>query len=251
MRVKCTVLSMGFFVLGLLNGQIGDGGIPKSFIHSMRQDIPLLTMQPVDVPSLINEDKNAPPDTPYRFGYGFDVSYNLENSGVWEALPDGGRLWRLKIVATTAFSLNLIYDQIWLPPGATLFLYNPSKSMILGAFTEKNNKPHGKFSTSLVKGPITILEYYEPANVKKKGVIQIGRIVHGYRNMFQIVQNKLKRSKIVGFGDSGACEKNARCFDETYDNRIRSVGMVLLGNGTRWCSGALVNNVNDDYTPYF
>ena len=27
--------------------------------------------------------------------------------------------------------------------------------------------------------------------------------------------------------------------------------MVLLGNGTRWCSGAMVNNVNEDGTPYF
>ncbi|MBC8346981.1 MAG: T9SS type A sorting domain-containing protein [Candidatus Marinimicrobia bacterium] len=69
--------------------------------------------------------------------------------------------------------------------------------------------------------------------------------------MFKTVQNKLKRSKIVGFEDSDTCEVNARCYDETYDNRIRSVGMVLLGNGTELCSGALVNNVNNNYTPYF
>ncbi|MBC8344650.1 MAG: hypothetical protein H8E56_00160 [Candidatus Marinimicrobia bacterium] len=160
MKVKLSMLSIGIFTIGLLNGQIREEGVPKSFTRSLVKDLPVLTMQSVDVEALINEDKNAPPDTPYRFGYGFDVSYNLENSGVWETLPDEGRLWRLKIVAPGAFSINLIYDQFWLPPGAKLFLYNPSESMILGAFTEKNNKEYGKFSTSLVEGPVTILEYY-------------------------------------------------------------------------------------------
>ncbi len=249
MKFKLTLLSMGFFVLGLLNGQINESGEPKSFSISLEKEVPVLTMQPVDVDSLIKEDKRASSDTPYRFGYGFDVSYNLNNSGVWETLPDGGRVWRLKIVAPGAFSINLIYDNFWLPPGATLFLYNPTKRMVLGAFTERNNKEYGKFSTSLVKGPITILEYYEPGNVKNDGIIQISRIIQGYRDMFRIVQNEVRRSKIIGHGNSGSCNNNARC-DETWTNEIQAVSRLLIGNGTALCSGALVNNVNNNYTPY-
>ncbi|MBC8346389.1 MAG: trypsin-like peptidase domain-containing protein [Candidatus Marinimicrobia bacterium] len=251
MKVKLIKFIIGIFGIVFLNGQISVNGEPKSFSISLEKDVPVLTMQTVNVDSLTNEDKKATSDTPYRFGYGFDVSYNLDNSGVWETLPDGGRVWRLNIFAPGAFSINLIYDQFWLPPGATLFLYNPTKSMVLGAFTERNNKEYGKFSTSLVDGPITILEYYEPKNMKKKGVIQISRIIHGYKDIFKFAQNKIKRTKIVGFGDAASCEVNARCYDETYDNMIRSVGLIITNGGTEWCSGAIVNNVNNNYTPYF
>ena len=36
-----------------------------------------------------------------------------------------------------------------------------------------------------------------------------------------------------------------------WEAQIRSVAMILTGGGWRLCSGALVNNVRNDYTPYF
>ena len=73
--------------------------------------------------------------TPTSKGYGFDVSYSLENSGTWEELIDGGKLWRLKIKSQDACSINLIYDKFCLPEGANFFIYNNDKSMVIGTFT--------------------------------------------------------------------------------------------------------------------
>jgi lysyl endopeptidase len=59
----------------------------------------------------------------------------------------------LKLHSPSAYSINLIYDEFYLPPGATFFIYNQDKTEVIGAFTDFNNKEHGKFSTSpIVRG---------------------------------------------------------------------------------------------------
>ncbi len=203
----------------------------------------------VDVEALLVEDSiEAEMGLPYRFGYAFDVDYTLENVGTWDSLPDGGRIWRFKITCPEAYSINLIYDYFWLPEGAQFFIYNPDHSMILGAFTSQNNKEHRKFSTSLVQGDISILEYYEPADVEAPGIINISRVVHGYKNFFSYKGV----DEALGFGGSGSCNNNVNCPEgEPWQDEKRAVAMVVLQGGTRWCSGALVNNVRQDLTPYF
>lgn len=39
-----------------------------------------------------------------------EVNFNLNNSGTWETLPDGSRIWRLRIVSPNATDTWLIYD---------------------------------------------------------------------------------------------------------------------------------------------
>ena len=164
--------------------QVSEGGQPYTFTHQVSASIEIKAMSGIDTEALLREDESAPEDEPYRFGYGFDVSYNLQNSGGWNRLPDGGNLWLLKIISQGAYSINLIYGKFWLPEGAKFFIYNNDKSMVIGAFTSRNNKPHGKFATGLVKGDEIILEYYEPANTTQAGEISISRIVHAYRDFF-------------------------------------------------------------------
>jgi hypothetical protein len=40
-----------------------------------------------------------------RFGYAHEVHFNLKNSGTWDTLDNGDRLWRLRIVCPDAYSL--------------------------------------------------------------------------------------------------------------------------------------------------
>jgi len=95
-----------FFILGLLlyffsntNAQISKGGQPYSFTHPVPSTIDSKNMPEVDIESLLLEDKFSSIDEPFRFGYGFDVSYNLKNSGTWEKLSDGSKLWRMQITS--------------------------------------------------------------------------------------------------------------------------------------------------------
>lgn len=126
-----------------------------------------------------------------RFGYPFEVDFNLNNSGNWTTLDNGDRLWLLSIECPEAKSINLLYDKYWLPEGATLHIYNKNKSQTIGAFTSKNNrgtyqKPKG-FATGLVAGSSITLEYYEPQKVKNKGIISISAVFpcHHFSNFSQ------------------------------------------------------------------
>ncbi len=230
--------------------QVSIGGIPESFNKSLRSDIPSVRMGSVDVAQLLVEDEQdaIDKDIPYRFGYPFDVDYNLENSGQWETLPNGDKIWRLRIECPGAYSINLLYDSFWLPEGAKLYLYSEDRSMVVGAFTSQNNKEHGEFSTQPTKGDVTIVEYFEPAGVSKPGEISIWRIVHAYKDVFSWSVAK----QALGFGDAGWCNNNINCPEgDDWRNEQRAAAMILLGSGTRWCSGSLVNNVRQDLTPYF
>lgn len=233
-----------FFQLSL-QAQISIGGEPYSFNHpSIKAEIPTAKMPKIDLAALKAEDAlNESNKQVYRFGKSIEVSLNLDNSGVWQTLPNGDKLWRLQIHSKDAKSINLIYSDFYLPKGGKLFLYNANRSEVLGAFTSKNNKSYRKFSTSLLKGDKTILEYYEPANVAGKGVIQISEVIHGYRSF----QRKIEK----GYGDSGDCNVNVNCMDgNDWQVQKRSVAMIIAG-GKRDCTGALVNNVRQDGTPYF
>ena len=141
------------------------------------------TVPPVSLPSpspeVLDGETGMPLVRPYQHGVETPLDLGFENAGQWRRLPDGGRLWRLRITSEGARSLNLIYDDFWMPEGARLFLYNEDRSVVFGAFTARNNKAHGGFATDLVPGAVTILEYYEPAGVDAPGRLHIATVVQG------------------------------------------------------------------------
>jgi hypothetical protein len=229
--------------------QLSVGGEPPSFNRLTKESIHTITMGYVDVELLLAEDEiDLENGLPPRFGYPFEVNYNMENSGTWETLPDGSRLWRLKIASPGAYSINLIYDHFWMPEGARMFLYNEDRSMVLGAFTAQNNKPWDEFATGLVKGDICYIEYHEPVDVANQGIISVSRVVHGYKNLFDYKE----ADGILGFGDSGDCNNNVNCpVGDDWQDEKRSVAMILTSGGSRLCTGSLINNARSDLTPFF
>jgi len=127
--------------------QISYGGIPKSFqATTISRSVQTVVMSPVNIDSLIQEDSTFSGGA-FRYGYLIPVDFGLTNIGTWDTLEDGGRLWRLEIISNGALGIELIYDSFWLPDGANFFLYNENKSVVIGAFTSKNNKEGKKFAT--------------------------------------------------------------------------------------------------------
>ncbi|MFK7908667.1 MAG: serine protease, partial [Chitinophagales bacterium] len=237
----CLLLS--FFTV--TQAQISQGGAPYSFSSkALSSKVPTAIMPSIDIAALKAEDAlNDGNKQVFRFGKSIAVDLDLKNAGKWEILSNGDRIWRLQITSKGANTINLIYKHFYLPKGAKLFLYNADHSEILGAFTSNNNKAHRQFSTSLLKGDQTILEYYEPAKVQGQGIVHISEVIHGYRG-FRPAAEK-------GFGSSGSCNINVNCSDgDDWQVEKRSVAMIIAG-GKRDCTGALVNNVREDGTPYF
>ena len=226
--------------------QLSLGGTPKTFQFNLKTNsAPAIITDSVDVQTLLLEDaEEEKQGIPQRFGYPFDVDYSLLNSGNWQTLPDGSRLWTLQIESPGAKSINLIYKNFWLAEGVRFYIYSADRTMLIGAFSSQNNKEHKKFATAPVQGDKIILELNVPANVGYPGEIEISRIVHAYRDFF----NKDTKD----FGSSGSCNNNVNCPEgDPWKDETNSVAMILLGNGFRYCSGAMVNNVREDLTPYF
>lgn len=213
--------------------------LPKSVI-------PMEVMPPIDPQFLASEDeKDKENGLPPRFGWDFDVNLNLQNSGVWQTLPNGDRLWRLSILAKDALSINFLFDDFWLPKGGKLFIYSKDKKHVIGAFTDLNNKIDRRFGTGLVYGDEVTLEYYEPANLVETGQISISKVVHGYRHIN--IPDDIKKA----FGDSGSCNVNTICNEgNNWRDEIKGVAMILV-NGVRNCSGSLIVTTEQDCRPYF
>lgn len=230
-----TLLSLNTFA------QISNDGIPVSTTFLFSKAIPNFITEAIDIQSIQNEDAVTDnyKNIAWRFGIELPVNLTLNNSGIWESLPNGDRVWRLKITVPNAKSINLNYNHFFLPNGATFFVYN--KENTLGGFNSSNNKINGKFSTSLLKGESVTLEYYEPQAEAGKGIIHVSSVVHGYRDLF---------SQLKTFGQSGACNVNTVCDTILWGDEIRSVVMILTAGNTRFCTGALINNVLQDGTPY-
>jgi lysyl endopeptidase len=239
---SCTMLQ--------LNAQISAGGTPVSFLYpnvSLNQP-EALKMPAFDLEALRAEDfdNDRKGDKPYRFGYEMEVSLNEQNAGVIDYLPNGDKLWRVALKSTDALTINLIFNRFVLPEGAQLFIYNKDHSEIIGAFTEFNNQSDGKLGTTLVSGDEIIVEYYEPSWVDFHGEVEIGTVIHGYRSIAQVLDEVEQRA----FGSSGSCNINVNCASgASWATEKRSVGMMVSGGG--FCTGALLNNTNNNGTPYF
>jgi len=234
------------FLIGLTSvgrAQISAGGQPYSFTNTVAEAPVKIKIPAVDLQQIASIKFAARKDEPVQFGYPFDVSYDLENSGSWSELPDGGRLWRLRIFAQDAYSLNLIYDNFFLAENARLFLYSTDQKMVLGAFTSANNKPHGQFATAPVKGGDCILELYEPPETRGQSRLTISRIIYGYKDVFF--------SETGSLTSSGSCNNDVNSsVGADWQVEKRAVAMILTGGGSRICSGALVNNVEQDLKQY-
>ncbi len=226
--------------------QLNIGGEPKSFSESVKSDIPKAVMPRMDVTKAKEEDlTNTAKNKPWRIGLPIPVDYNLGNSGTWDELPNGDRIWRLSISSPEALSISLLYNDFYLPPGALMYLYNEQKTQVLGAFTERNNKPTRQFATALTHGDMVTIEYYEPQAVRGQGAIAISQVGHIYRGMDSQEEDN------ASLGNSGNCQVDVNCSEgNAWQNQKKGVAKILI-NGTGLCTGSLINNVEQDCRPLF
>lgn len=230
------------------SAQISQGGIPVSFNKSykslLQQNIPVQSMPSVDITRLTAEDivNDQNKQIPWRFGENIPVNIDLKTIGVYDILPNGDKLWRLRIYAAGAHTINLTFNKYILPETAKLFIYNEPKTHILGAFTDFNNQADKIFATTLIEGESIIIEYFEPQNVSFSGSLHLSRVTYGYRDVYDFTAKS--------FGSSGSCNNNVVCPEAAeWTNEIRSACMLVV-NSNGFCSGSLLNNTANDGTPY-
>ena len=244
-------LSLILFSFSQCFSQISHGGRPHEWQQGQRLEIPAITLPAVDQGEALRQAEllDAQKDIPYQFGENIEVDLDINNSGTWETLSNGNRIWRLAVKSENALSLNFEFDSYHLPEGAKVFVYSPDRNEFKGSFTSENASRENSLGVGFVFDDELIIEYQEPAAVAGQGYLHINRITHGFRSVMGGID--METENRGPFGNSGPCNVNINC-DEglPYQKEKKSVAVIVV-NGSGICTGALVNNTAEDGTPYF
>ncbi|SDF76945.1 pre-peptidase C-terminal domain-containing protein [Chitinophaga filiformis] len=251
MRKPLFLLLWLLFACHLSNAQVSRGGKPYSYSANLAEQIITQTIPSLSQANLRKEDEQREKQgLPLRVGIIFPTDYSLNNTGTWSTLPNGDRVWRLKIDVQGALATSLYYNNFHLPEGALLFVYNEDHSQLIGSYTSANNQQGGLFATEILKGNACTIEYYEPGSVRGKGHFTISGVNNIYSERIPEARNNQQKD----FGDAGSCNVNVNCPEgANWQNQKRAVARILLrlGGAAYLCTGALVNNARSDCKPYF
>ena len=238
-----------------LNGQIAQTGTPPSLTESFLETYGDQDAPAIRVPSIAYNRFSAIQATYPDFfldGVSVDTRIDIRSEGEWTLLPNGDRLWRLKVSVKNAYQLTFLYEDFWLPKGGKFYLYSEDQTQILGAFTSDNNKESGRFSTATIYDDAVYLEYVEPMQVTEQARIHITKIVQKPK-----AYTNTRGDEEFGFNASADCHININCAQgESMQVQKRSISRIVMflekdGEVFQgYCTGNLMNNTLQDQTPY-
>ncbi|HYG62031.1 MAG TPA: trypsin-like peptidase domain-containing protein [Thermoanaerobaculia bacterium] len=215
-----------------------------------------VALAPLDVDALLAEDQNKARVTMtkvLRYGVGRDLDVRAQD-GNWFDLPGGGRLWALDVVSTGALGLRLQFRNVDLPAGGSLAVYNPdaSEDKALGAFgafdrdleTYSAGTPDrpSDFWSGTIAGERARVEYYAPSGAGDELPFALTRLQHIYVDPVQAVS---------GNKAAGSCHNDVACHPDWADLANAVAGIGVVGHDALFCTGQLINNLSQDFTPYF
>ena len=224
------------------SGQLSYGGTPISFNlnHELTSLVPFIDMDPVNNTQLLKEEALTLNNLkPFRFAKSFKVDISPNTSGLWVVQGDM-KIWRVGLRSKGAWSLNLIFDKMIIPKGASLFIYSSDHTKVLGAFTSDNEQSSGYFPTYPIAGDEIVVEYNEPVAAAYPGELHIASVNHDFNNIFG--------TRLIG--PSGLCNMDVYCAEASPYLTVKQSVVRLEIGGQYLCTGTLVNNTKQDLIPY-
>jgi len=203
----------------------------------------------VDVQRLMEEDEanRGRKDIPLRIGFAMSTDLTPANSGTWEEILGGDRLWRLRVGTEGALWVVLGFDRFQLQPGSEMWVSDPDGTMVMGPYGHTDIRSHGELWFPPIAGDTLIVELRWPGELE--GVepdLHLGTVSHGYKP-FGVVGRSTGTDAL---GDSGACNIDVHCpLGDAWQNEKRGA-VILLSGGSSFCSASLINTTADDCRPY-
>lgn len=180
----------------------------------------------------------------FKFAKVFDAQFHSATDGIWQSLPDGGKLWLLRIASKGAYSINFTFSHFAIPEGAKLWVYNSNKNAFLGAITSVQNREDEILAISPVPGEKITIEYYQPANSDFDAWFSISTVGHDYTNAL------FAGEKDGQYGQSGNCNVDIQCTaGNNWQVQKKAVARIIVNNSLLG-TGTLVNNTFQNAIPY-
>lgn len=224
-----------------VHAQLREPGQPASFRTALALDVPQV-VYPVPGARSLRAPANPDDGGPFRYGVELPVALGLEDAGRFETVPGTGELvWRLELCSPGAYSLGVLFSRFDLPPGAQVFLYDPARTELLGAYGESAENPNGMLAVQPLRGDRVVLEYVEPPGTRARPELAIGTLVHDYLDLFAHMA--------VGSSTALACLVDVNCPVAADHQDIKRAAIWMTRSGVG-CSGSILNNTAEDGTPY-
>jgi len=271
--MKRIILGLGlFFSMGLsiTKAQVSEGGLPAVADPAYTaqlispQSIPQVSFQSPDPrTSAIQDSINyALHNGLLRIGTLINSDIDFRNVGTITTMPDGLKIWQLRISVPNSHALGLYYDAFHLPDGVKYFLTNSTGKQILGAYTSQNNTDDGSFATEKVQGGIINLEMDISPNVDINAIkfhinnIAVFDKATAYLNQYALESgsNLKTTSVLMPYDSSSPCEVNAACATGFTNQKNATVHIEYLYPAVHpryvyGATGVMINNTSGDCAP--
>lgn len=192
------------------------------------------------------EDAVADKGAPLRYAILHKVSVSVNDRskqavGRWMEVDAEFDLWRTRIDAPGALSIDLALAPFHLPEGAEVWLSDASGKFLRGPYTAADNPKFGEFWTPYVPGDVAYLEVLVPKALRSELQFGIKSVQQAYRSI---------ESGESPFAKSGSCNVDVVCPEgNNYRDQINAVARYSVSGGL--CTGQLVNNTAQDGKRYF
>ncbi|MEO5623003.1 MAG: hypothetical protein ABIO74_04630 [Dokdonella sp.] len=258
MRISICAALLTSLVLASMDPAFARQGTPPySFSHPAKRalDIPTDSVRPIDPLQRRAEIRArsrtiGPHSKRLQLADHNRVSITPESSGAWQTLPDGSRLWRMRVRASGATDLRLGFSSFRLPPGATLYVIG-ADHYYQGPYSA-SDAVDAYFTTPVTPGDTATIELRVPAAaLLSAGSVEISSVGAGFRDVFG------RASPYLGEpGGSGACNVDVVCpLGQAYPDEVRAVGYYEFqaddDQDYYACSGTLVADVPRDRRNWF
>ena len=225
-----------------LTAQRSSGGLPLGLTDpTSLLPAPNLRLAGPDISALQAADEANPTN---RFAASQEADIDINSHGNWTILEDGRQIWQLRIQVPDARGLLLFYEDFNLPQGAKLFVYSSESNQVLGAYTRESQGRTDRFFTGILRGDEAVIEYQAPAD-DFTVPFHIWRIDVVYKDEAY----EAASARNFGFGSSDPCHDNVACpVADDWQAERNAVAriIVVVEEGTGYCTGTLLNNTAED-----
>ena len=184
--------------------QISQGGEPVSFSYRLSKDIPNLHIKTPNITEEYIREHTISSLEPVSKV--IPVNVDILSVGKCTNTPEG-KVCQYEINIPKAVSLNLIFEDLYLPEGCQLYIYNPEKTQILGAYNHINNSNYKFFPVELLIGDRAIIELLVSSYTREEPVLKLAKVNFYFGKLPNILIGSYSRDE----GDSGSCNVNVAC----------------------------------------
>jgi Trypsin-like peptidase domain len=167
------------------------------------------------------------------------VGREIAHGGAWVQHDTVRSFYQVAIRSNGASAMRIHFVNFAAGKGR-VWIYSPGRAEVRGPYTGAGVNATGDFWSHTIHGDTAVIEY-EPSEPNQSVPFDIPAVGHATDAVDQGVTNVVS-----------PCELDVSCYSD-WSPVASGVGMInfVSGGEMNQCTGALINNANSDFTPYF